>query len=523
MHMLLITSGAYITEDFISEIGRLPPAFLPVGNKRLFEHQLNSITGCEDDIYLSVPADYALTGADQNLLDEHGVRIIRVPPGLNLGAAIIFCWNATGVQHDGLKLLHGDSLFTGLDYATLDCVSVDANEGFYRRATCHPDATRRPRFTTEWVGDGADVISGYFAFSNPPLLLKGIIENANDFIAGINFYDENIGLTPVRANKWYDFGHINSFFRSRTSMTTERAFNAMEATPRYIMKSSKDSRKISAEANWYESLPADLQYFVPRLYAHSAGKESASYKLDYLYLLPLNDLFVYGNLSGSAWKGIFGACKTVLDEMQQALPEGAAVQPQMNDIYLAKTVSRLQDFYADPEQGPKSGFDHDQLHAIALDAARFIPEVTANNLSVVHGDFCFSNILYDNRLQAVKLIDPRGIDASGNFTVIGDARYDLAKLYHSVIGLFDLLIANRFSLDHDGELRFETSADQQQAQEIFRRMFFAGNEAKEREILAINVLLFLSMLPLHHDRPATQKAFIANAFRLHAGLGGANL
>jgi hypothetical protein len=41
---------------------------------------------------------------------------------------------------------------------------------------------------------------------------------------------------------------------------------------------------------------------------------------------------------------------------------------------------------------------------------------------------------------------------------------------------------------------------------------------EEKEILAITIQLFLSMLPLHSDRPERQKAFIANAIRLNKKL-----
>ena len=38
--MILITSGAYIHQDLVSEIGLLPPSFLPLANRRLYEYQL---------------------------------------------------------------------------------------------------------------------------------------------------------------------------------------------------------------------------------------------------------------------------------------------------------------------------------------------------------------------------------------------------------------------------------------------------------------------------------------------------
>lgn len=64
------------------------------------------------------------------------------------------------------------------------------------------------------------------------------------------------------------------------------------------------------------------------------------------------------------------------------------------------------------------------------------------NSSFIHGDFCFSNIAYDFKANLPKIFDPRGADFTGFITPFGDARYDYAKLMHSVLGLYDFIIAN---------------------------------------------------------------------------------
>src|SRR5690606_40930853 len=43
--------------------------------------------------------------------------------------------------------------------------------------------------------------------------------------------------------------------------------------------------------------------------------------------------------------------------------------------------------------------------------------------SIMHGDFCFSNILFDSRSNRIKLIDPRGINANGEISIYGDQKY----------------------------------------------------------------------------------------------------
>lgn len=42
-----------------------------------------------------------------------------------------------------------------------------------------------------------------------------------------------------------------------------------------------------------------------------------------------------------------------------------------------------------------------------------------NEISLIHGDFCFSNIMYDFRAGAIKTFDPRGCDFNGKITPCG--------------------------------------------------------------------------------------------------------
>jgi hypothetical protein len=51
-------------------------------------------------------------------------------------------------------------------------------------------------------------------------------------------------------------------------------------------------------------------------------------------------------------------------------------------------------------------------------------------------------------------------------------------------------------------------------------MVVDGLPAGGREVRVVMVGLFLSMLPLHADRPDRQQAFVANALRLYAELEG---
>ena len=143
------------------------------------------------------------------------------------------------------------------------------------------------------------------------------------------------------------------------------------------------------------------------------------------------------------------------------------------------------------------------------------PEVA----TLIHGDFCFSNIFYDFRSRVVKVIDPRGLDPDWNVTLFGDPRYDIAKLSHSVLGQYDVIICgDRIASQNGYSFEMEVCPDVDQSWNKIERAFHEVSIIKNSEQVrcnyAIMVHLFLSMLPLHHDCPSRQRTFIANAARL---------
>ena len=137
--------------------------------------------------------------------------------------------------------------------------------------------------------------------------------------------------------------------------------------------------------------------------------------------------------------------------------------------------------------------------------------------TVVHGDFCLSNILYDLRSRICKLLDPRG--SFGAAGIYGDPRYDVAKLYHSIYGLYDFITNDLFHVSIDQarvKLDIRSRPQHRQIQERFEKVFFS--EFDRREILLITGLLFASMPALHYDAPRRQLAMYARALELFGEL-----
>jgi len=166
-----------------------------------------------------------------------------------------------------------------------------------------------------------------------------------------------------------------------------------------------------------------------------------------------------------------------------------------------------------------NGIGVPSLNEIVLEMNAAIKYPERKHLCIMHGDFCFSNILYNFKTQSIKVIDPRGLDLDGKETIYGDVRYDVAKLAHSVLGLYDYIIGGCFSYKETSRytLEFEIQAEPHiaQIQQHFKAQIFGDMNLDQLNTYPILVHLFLSMLPLHSDHPKRQKAMLANALKIY--------
>lgn len=136
--MFLIMSGAYVGQELESEFGRIPPSFLPLGNRRLFQHQV-ALAPQGVKVYLSLPESYVVSEIDRQWLEQHQVTIIATPDGLSLGASLVAALNISGHSLNApLHILYGDTLFNQLPVGD-DIVSVSTAKDSYNWAVLTND------------------------------------------------------------------------------------------------------------------------------------------------------------------------------------------------------------------------------------------------------------------------------------------------------------------------------------------------------------------------------------------------
>ena len=514
MSVAIITSAAYISAEMAAEFGPLPPAFLPVGNTRLFKLQAELLRQFADRVVLTLPVSFTPSQHDVRLLAALDIETVAIPDGLPLAESLMLAAIHSLDGDEGLTILHGDTLFLGLKDFPLDSLSV--HDG----ARPYPWAALRDGLVVPAGEEDQELVSGLFRFSRGVAFLKCLAAHKTDFLAALNAY----GLRAKEGGQWLDLGHLNTYYDSRRALTTERAFNSLSITRDSVCKTSAQSDKIEAEAAWFEGIPAALRAHVPAYLGRAEpGANRPGYSLAYEYLCPLSDLYVFGAFAPAMWRRILSACGETLALMRSWKPD-AIEAGWFAHLYEGKAVERYRRFAAqagfDPAQGwTVNGRAFPSPLALIGEMASRIGEPNDSDAGVLHGDFCFSNILFDFRRGGLKMIDPRGYAEPGRPGIYGDTRYDLGKLHHSVVGRYDFIVAGYYQLDRPApdalEFRVADGAAQQAIEAQFREVICGGDPERERLAAAISVLLFFSMLPLHAEDRDRQWALLANGYRLY--------
>jgi fructosamine-3-kinase len=508
--MILINSGAYLTQELQAEFGSLPACFIPLANKKLIEFQAPRLRAAfpEEEIVVSLPESYSVTAHEQSLLERLAVSSIVTPDNFNLAEALLYILN-TIAPIDHLRMLHGDTLFDTFP-SGLDLIDIAISRDNYN--------------WTRELASGEDYIwTGYFAFSSPRDLARCLALGRGNFVGAIRQYMNSHLMTMHISTGWMDMGHVNTYFKARATMTTQRAFNALHVDSHVVKKSGNNPAKIAAEANWFKSIPPVLKKYIPQLIASGQENGQEFYQLEYLPLSPLNELFVHGKSPLAFWTQVFEQVRVLFDESRITATTEKNLKAAAERLYIDKTRSRLEEFIQ------SSGLRKEQPLYYAGKSLPSLEEICADCFArvaalpcipcVLHGDLCLSNMLIDLRSDGIKLIDPRGMDAEQHPTIEGDQKYDLAKLTHSIIGLYDFIVAGYYTLSGEDfyscELTFPLEPRIEAIQQRFwNERFIPGVYVKD--CLPLTVLLFLSMLPLHGDDVNRQRAFFANALRLYA-------
>lgn len=375
---------------------------------------------------------------------------------------------------------------------------------------------------------GKEALVGYYKFSNTKLLKEiatyETTKGDKNFIKILGAYNSKIPVEIKSTENWLDFGHISGAVQARLALFNAREFNNLKVdiVRGTITKTSRKKQKLLDEANWYQNLPDELACYAPRVFNVEENENTVSVEMELYGYANLAETFIYGSNNLEDWYNIIEALLKVHKVFEKYV--GPKDKTEFEEIYKTKTHQRLQDIINNnPQINEMMNSEYMTINNIHYknyplmqrDLEKAITDLlTYNKRTVVHGDYCFSNILFDPMHYIFKLVDPRGRFKTQ--TIYGDPRYDIAKLRHSIVGLYDFIVAGLYRLTSCEKDKYEFQVSTPilaEKLEIFFDELVVEYGYNSKEIKLIEALLFLTMIPLHSDDIQRQKAFYLTAIK----------
>lgn len=327
----------------------------------------------------------------------------------------------------------------------------------------------------------------------------------------------------IECNAFTDISEVNNFRQFITSGFEARFFNAVSGDDYTVVKKSENVEKLKAEYSFYSLLPDNMKQWFVMPYDFKDNGTEASYTMERFHMADLAIRYVHGAISTDEFEDILNRlfyfigkreCKDVSDE---------EYTNKANALYLNKVDSRIEqlkklDEFANLEKLINDATDYNSIDDIVASYKDVYHKIRdgkkfKNMLVVAHGDLCFSNILYNYDSSIIKFIDPKG--ATKEDELYMDPYYDVAKLSHSICGYYDFFNSDLYEISFDGNLKAHLSIDSDNSEYI--KMFrnkLAECSIDYKLVRLYECSLFLSMLPLHIDRPKKVFAFILNAINI---------
>ena len=298
-----------------------------------------------------------------------------------------------------------------------------------------------------------------------------------------------------------------------------RYFNSIEQKDDIIIKKSTDKKKMKMEYAYYHLLPESIKhYFLPTFAYHEAA-DYAQYRLERLSVPDLAIQWIHLSIDDDQFQKLIGRLFGFLSAREKRKIDNEVMRAHCDSLYLGKVESRFEKLRSMPvyEKLQKIFSSSTPYPSIESLYNRYKILYTKMSKSknfgvgqaVGHGDFCFSNMLYDKRLNLLKLIDPKG--ALTLEDAFMDSYYDVAKLSHSILGNYDFVNSGQYELHYDTKMNIRLEIRYHENLLKKKKLFQDGliDQGYDLNIVRLCELsLFLSMLPLHVDNEKNVLGFL---------------
>jgi len=465
---LLILASGRVNQNLFADLGSILTSDIPVANTLLIQILLENISNHYSKIIITL--SQTKTELASFLVNKFpNTSIHFAQPEDEIGIVIRDVFASTENPIVQLDILYGDTVRSSIlesdEYSDIIMVTE-------RSESLHWDKVGRSKngqlvfYKRGDISEEKNVITGGFRITDPQLfhsVLNKVVGNSYNIESSSTTFYESLKRYEIEKSKdfelqedwlWRDSGHVDTYFELRRELMGKafRSFNSVKLSDRnqWVEKSGYQ-KKIEAEYNWFERVPKELSHYLPRIHQ---GAGSASYSSEFLTSLPVSDMWLSGNNDDTYWLGFIDTLNMLLDDFKTVKSDEKVeeVQNSKSSIYVTKFENRIEKLGQLFESEGLS-LNHVKLIHTTSPSMR---EIFANVLNVgqrisklpnwtlMHGDMCFSNILYERRSKGIKLIDPRG--SFGAEGIYGDPLYELLKISQCALGDYDFLAANLYSL-----------------------------------------------------------------------------
>jgi len=302
-----------------------------------------------------------------------------------------------------------------------------------------------------------------------------------------------------------DLSNNNTLIKVIKDNLDTRHFNSIKLMGSLFTKTSKDKNKLKLEFTFLKSVPEHLKSIYAEVFEYDENETEANYTLQAYNLKDVAYQFLSNTLSIKDFKELLKQLKLYFENSKIDSNTNSNILKEDFKFLIKKNIDRLKSLQL-----------HNELFKMLNDFSKYNYQIDIDDFSKLindelykhqkeflkttpifsHGDLCFSNILFDSKLNEIKLIDPRGYENQG----VRSPYYDAAKLSHSYLGKYDLIINKKSSVLLDSKFKIKLEFHKsyklknQHLLDIFKEL-----DLNTKLIRLIESSLFLSMLTLHSE------------------------
>jgi hypothetical protein len=529
--LVIVPNWAPLSPDMQAETGSKYASFIPLGGSPLYKHIISQYRREDHRVRIV----FVLSPDAPELDADASIDVVRLRDSASIGETILAGFSR--IESSDPVIIHmADTLLETEGMPLGDEVYVQSRSDLYRWTSVSIDSTGCIKITNdrqEVEPCGPKLVCvGLFSFSDGMCLAAELSRTLDQgssrgepFFVALESYSRLHPMALRNTQRWMDCGHVDGYYESRLSYQNLRHFNSLSYDPMQgrVTKRSSSVEAFRKQVRWFKEVPDEVTSFIPRIFASSDG-EDPFITMELLSIPTLGDLFVSQRLNLGAWNDVVRSVYRIQSSFAEKSVRSSLASHLAHAVYFDKTRSRLEEFSAQNPDAERyfilRGAERWSIDRVRRTLTTFIEQAGLLNieeLTPIHGDFCFSNLLYDPKARLIKMIDPRGeFGVPGMF---GDRRYDLAKLAHSYAGGYDFIVSDLFSVEvsSQGELHVQLRRNEycNRVRSIFDEVLLPDLGIR-RQVYALQALLFLSMLPLHVDTPARQLAILTIGLELYA-------